>query len=218
MGTSQQKDLKASKGAADSALSQGYTGAMGDYKTAQGMYDPYVKQGQQANSMYGNALGLNGVDAQKSFGANYAAADQFREQNADFANNALMRQYNAKGMGNSGTAALATQRASLERGSQDYNNYLNRLQGQGQQGFQATGAQAGLQQGMGDMTYGYGQQRAGNEINYGNALAQSRSTGINNLMGLAGLGLKGYGAYQGMPSAGGSGGSSPFKGGNGLSW
>ena len=203
MGTSQQKDLKASKAAADSALSQGYTGAMGDYKTAQGMYDPYVKQGQQANSMYGNALGLNGVDAQKSFGANYAAADQFREQNADFANNALMRQYNAKGMGNSGTAALATQRASLERGSQDYNNYLNRLQGQGQQGFQATGAQAGLQQGMGDMTYGYGQQRAGNEINYGNALAQSRSTGINNILGVAGVAAKAAGAYYGMPSYGG---------------
>lgn len=203
MGTSQQKDLKASKAAADSALSQGYTGAMGDYKTAQGMYDPYVKQGQQANSMYGNALGLNGVDAQKSFGANYAAADPFREQNADFANNALMRQYNAKGMGNSGTAALATQRASLERGSQDYNNYLNRLQGQGQQGFQATGAQAGLQQGMGDMTYGYGQQRAGNEINYGNALAQSRSTGINNILGVAGVAAKAAGAYYGMRSYGG---------------
>lgn len=202
MGSSQQKDLKASKAAADAALSQGYSGAMGDYKTAQGMYDPYRQQGQQASNMYGNALGMNGLQAQKDFGSNYAASDPFREQNADFANNALMRQYNARGMGNSGTSALATQRASLERGSTDYNNYLNRLQGQSQQGFQATGQQAQLQQGMGDMTYGYGQQRAGNEINYGNALAQSRSTGINNLMGLGGLAIKAAGAAYGMPTMG----------------
>ena len=219
MGTSGQKDLANAKGAATQALTNGYNGAMGNYNTAQGMYDPYRQQGQQASNMYGNALGLNGTDAQKSFGANYAASDPFREQNADFANNALMRQYNAKGMGNSGTSALATQRASLERGSTDYNNYLNRLQGVGQQGFQATGAQAGLEQGKGDLTYGYGQQQAGNEISYGNALAQSRNTGVNNLLGLGGLLAKGAGAYMGMPSYGGGGGSSPtIKGSNGLSW
>jgi hypothetical protein len=202
LGKSQQKDLANSKAQADAALGQGYGTAQGNYKTAQGMYDPYRQQGQQANALYGNALGLNGVDAQKAFGANFAASDPFRQQNADFANNSLMRQYNARGMGNSGTAALATQRASLERGSQDYNNYLNRLQGQGQQGFQATGAQAGLEQGMGDLAYGYGQQQAGNAINYGNALAQSRSIGVNNLMGMGGLALKAAGAAYGMPPMG----------------
>ena len=96
MGTSQQKDLKASKAASDAALSQGYSTAQGNYSTAQGMYDPYVQSGRKASGMYENALGLNGVDAQKSFGANYAASDPFREQNADFANNALMRQFNAR--------------------------------------------------------------------------------------------------------------------------
>ena len=57
---------------------------------------------------------------------------------------------------------------------------------------QATGAMAGLQQGMGDMESGYGQQMAGNAINYGNAMAASRNIGINNLMGAGGLALKAF--------------------------
>jgi len=206
MGTSQQKDLKAGKSAADNALATGYQGAQANYGNAQSMYAPYAQQGQQANSMYGNALGLNGVQAQKDFGSNYAASDPFREQNADFANAGLMRQWNARGMADSGASRLAVSRASLERGSQDYGNYLNRLQGAGQQGFQATGAQAGLEQGKGDLATGYGQTRAGNEINYSNALAQSRSTGINNILNVAGTVAKVAGAAYGMPSFGGGGG------------
>jgi hypothetical protein len=215
-GSSQRKDLQQSKGAADAALQQGYNTAQGNYTNAQGMFNPYAQQGQQANTMYGNALGLNGLDAQKSFGANYAASDPFRQQNADFANNALMRQYNARGQTYGGSTDLAVSRANLERGSQDYNNYLNRLQGQGQQGYQATSAQAGLEQGKGDLAMGYGQTRAGNEINYGNALAQSRSIGINNLLGLAGTAAKAYGAYANIPGSNAGGGK--IQGGNGLSW
>ena len=37
----------------------------------------------------------------------------------------------------------------------------NKCRGAGQQGLQATGAMAGLQQGMGDIESGYGQQMAG---------------------------------------------------------
>lgn len=186
---------------ATTSLQQGYDRAQGNYSTAQGMYRPYAEQGQQANTMYGNALGLNGVDAQKSFGQNYAASDPFRQQNADFATNALMRQYNARGQTYGGSTDLAISRANLERGSQDYNSYLNRLQGQGQQGYQATGAQAGIEQAKGDLSYGYGQQRAGNSINFGNALAQTRSTGVNNIIG--GLGaVAGVGrSFAGIPSS-----------------
>jgi hypothetical protein len=186
LGGSQRKDMANAKAQADGFLQQGYDGAMGSYQAGQARFDPYAQSGQKANSMYENALGLNGVEAQQSFGQNYAVSDPFRQQNADFANNALMRQYNARGMSNSGAANLGVARASLERGSQDYQQYLTRLQGQGQQGFQATAAQGQFDQGMGDLKFNYGNARAGNAINYGNALAQGRTNGVNNILNGAG--------------------------------
>ena len=200
-GSDQQKDLANSKASADASLKQGYDTAQTNYGNAQNLYKPYQQQGQQANQMYGNALGLNGLQAQKDFGANYAAADPFRQQNADFATNALQRQYNARGQTYGGSTDLAVSRANLERGSQDYGNYLNRVQGQAQQGYQATGAQAGLEQGKGDLAMGYGQTQAGNAINYGNAQSQSRSIGVNNVLGLAGTAAKAAGAFYGIPSS-----------------
>lgn len=43
-----------------------------------------------------------------------------------------------------------------------------------------------------NLTYGLGQQIAGNRINLGNAVADSRSTGINNLLGLGAMAIKAF--------------------------
>jgi hypothetical protein len=198
-GNDQRKDIEAANAKATGALAQGKTEAIGSYGQAKGYFDPYAQQGGRANALYGDATGANGVDAYRGAMSRYAGADPFRDQNADYANNALMRQYNARGMGNSGNASLAVARAQTERGAQDWGNYLQRLQGQGQQGLQATGAQAGLQQGIGDIQSGFGQQSASNAINYGNAMASSRNIGPQNMMGLAGLGMKAF-----APAPGGS--------------
>ena len=104
------------------------------------------------------------------------------------------RSANARGQLNTGYTALASSRARQQLGYQDYLGWQNRLPGAGQQGFQAAGAQAGIAQQAGqyaaDSYSGQGQQLAGNAINYGNALAASRSTGVNNLMALGGLAVR----------------------------
>ena len=204
-GNDQRKDIETANRQATGALTQGRDAAMGQYSQAREMYSPYAQQGQRANALYGDATGANGQGAYKAAMAGYAGSDPFRDQNADYANNALMRQYAARGQ-SGGNAGLAVARAQTERGATDWNAYLSRLQGQGQMGLQATGAQAGLTQGMGDLQSGYGQQMAGNAINYGNAMAGSRNIGINNLMGIGGLALK---AMAPTPGGFGGGGGNP---------
>lgn len=198
-GDDQRDDLAKAKQQSDAALKSGYDNANGYYGQAYDLYSPYAKSGQTASTMYNNALGVNGTDAQKQFMDGYKSYDPFRQENEDYATNSLLRGYRAQGMVDSGTSALAAARASLQRGSQDYNSYLDRLNGVGQQGYQATGQQAGIRSGQADLAYGYGSQTAGNDINYGNAMAASRSTGINNLIGLLGAGAK---AYGGAPRGG----------------
>lgn len=195
--------------------------------------DPYVQSGGQANTLYGNALGLNGAAAQQSFGQNYAASDPFRNQNMDMANESLMRVLNSRGLSGSGFAGEAVARQSLARGSEDYGNYLSRLSGVRDSGQQAAtngaqfagqfaGQRADLATGrlasqnsiygaqaqnatsrgnaLSDLSYGNAQQMAGQRTGLGNALAQSRAAGVNNLIGAAGMALKatGFGGY-GLP-------------------
>ena len=156
------------------------------YSQAQGYLSPYATQGGQANNLYGTYLGLNGADAQRSALQNYAGADPFRQFNEDQANRGLARQFNKMGMLDSGNSRLAMSRASLERGSQDYNNYLGRLSQLGQQGMGAAGQLGGyaMQNGgnIANLWNNYGTTQAGNEIQKGNALSQASGIFGNNLM------------------------------------
>lgn len=163
------------------------------YSQAQGYLNPYAQSGGQANNLYGTYLGLNGADAQRSALAGYAGADPFRQFNEDQANRGLARQFNKMGMLDSGNSRLAMSRASLERGSQDYNNYLGRLAGMSQQGYGAAGALGGMAMQNGQNIAGlwnnYGQAQAGNEIQKGNALSQASGIFGNNIMKLGGMAI-----------------------------
>jgi hypothetical protein len=46
------------------------------------------------------------------------------------------------------------------------------------------------------MAIGRGTTLAGNSVNFGNAMAANRNTGINNLMGVASLGVSGINAFN----------------------
>lgn len=220
LGKSQKRDLQSGKANADRAMQQGYDEAAGigrDYYDKSTSYlAPFIDRGNRAGSMYDNALGVNGRGAQRQFMASYADNDPFRQQNLDAATQAIRRQYNARGMDTSGNALLAAARASQERGSTDYNAYLNRLQGAQGQGAQFASQGAGMAGQFGNalmgMRYGYGQQQAGNDISYANALAASRTAGIQNLMGLGGAALKAYaGSGFGAPAPGGGAGAGGWE-------
>jgi hypothetical protein len=191
-GADQKRDLTAAKGRADTALKTGFDAGQADYDNAFHQFDQYAGTGGRANAMYADATGVNGQPAYDAAAHNFTTGDPFRQSNEDFANEQLKRTFAARGGLYSGNAMLAAARGSLERGSTDWNNWLNRLQGQAGQGFQAAGAQAGINVGKGDMAMGYGQTQAGNEINFGNAMASNRGTLMNNLTGLAGVGIKAF--------------------------
>lgn len=206
MGNSQRKDLANANQQAQGYLNQGKAAATEVYNTgadkAQGYYSPYAQQGQNANAMYGNAIGLNGQGNQQSAYDTYAQNPFLKAQQENSNRNLLLQfqKYNAQGMGNSGMSRLATARAAQGYEQSNQQDWMNRLQGLQGQGLQVAGQQAGIEQNrgqyLGDLNSGYGQQMAGNAINYGNAQAASRSTGINNLLGLAGMGVNAYTTYN----------------------
>lgn len=170
------------------------------YNKGRADLDPYAQQGQRASGLLGRYLGLDGADAQRQQMQQYAGGDPFRQFNEDNGLRALMRQFNGRGMMDSGNARLAMSRAQLERGSQDYNNYITQLLGMNQsgQGAANTLAQMAMQTGgnLGQMRMGLGQQQAGNEVQYGNAKAAADSMLINNLLKIGSLGVGAYGAFN----------------------
>lgn len=207
-GQSQQNDIKNANAQASAALKSGYDEGTAAYKTyadkASGMYDPWVASGRRGQTAYEDSLGLNGeAGGQNALTMYRAASNPSLQYEQDRAQKGLEAAANARGGLNTGYTALAAARARQGLGYQDYQNWQNRLMGVGQQGFQATGQQAGIAQQtgqyMGDARMGYGQQTAANDINYGNAMASSRNIGVNNLLGVAGAGTKAYAAYMGVP-------------------
>lgn len=183
-GSDQRRDIKNANNQASSQLQQGYNTQNQRYNQAYDLYNPYIQQGTKANTFYGDALGLNGADAQKVAYGNINANPMFQNMlNQD--NNAAMRMLNARG--NSGGAAdLAAARVF----QQNMGNWLDRYNDQGQRGLVATQQGSNVRQNQGDNAMGYGATRANQSINYGNALASSRNIGINNLMNLAGTAAK----------------------------
>lgn len=103
----------------------------------------------------------------------------------------MLKYLNARGQSGGGLANIAAQRVL----QQNYGNWLDRYRDAGSQGLQATGAQAGIKTGQGDNAYGFAATKAGNAINYGNAMAQSRGIGINNLFSALGTGVKAAGMF-----------------------
>jgi hypothetical protein len=190
-GSAQRRDLRRANTQATQALDKGYGEAMGRYDQAAGMFDPYVQEGRAGSQFYSNALGLNGEEARNQ-AQGVITSDPMWSGKLAQDQNAMMKYMNARGQSGGGMAAMAGQRLLLD----NYNNALNRYNDLGQQGFQATGAQAGIRQGQGDAAYGFGATKAGQSINYGNAMAQARGIGVNNLLGVAGAGLNAFNTFR----------------------
>lgn len=187
-------NLASGYGAANQAYGQARTDVNSGYQNALsslasgtnnavGAYQPYSETGQNANALYGNALGLNGAAAQQTFQRDYQA-DPFRDANNEFASRAIMQTLNARGLSGSGVAPAAIAQESLRRGSEDYNNYLNRLSGLQSQGQQTAGNVANLYANQGQQGAQYGMQ-AGSDL--ANIQGNRAATGYNYGVGQAGL-------------------------------
>lgn len=196
-GNDQRRDISQANKKANAALDSGYQNQQNYFDQAASAYDPYVQSGQQANTFYANALGLNG-DAARSEAQGTITSDPLWSGKFALDSNNVLKAMNARGLGYSGAGALAGQRVLTE----NYQNALNNYANLGAQGLQATGAQSNVWQNQGQNAWNYGTTKAGNDINYGNALAASRNTGLNNILGVLGTGISGYNALFNKGGAG----------------
>jgi hypothetical protein len=197
-GRDQKKDLAAAKAQSDAALSQGYDQAQADYTQAENYFSPYSQLGQSGirnQGFYDDALGMNGEGARNQAVGTITSNPLFQGQLGQ-ESNAVSRVLNAQGASGGGQAHLAAQRVFQQNAGNWLDRYAQNAQQGVQTGLQATNAMSGLRAGRGDMAYGYGATKAGNAINFGNAMAANRSTGINNLMGLAGTVVSGINAFR----------------------
>ena len=200
MGSSAKKDIREADARAKKLLDDGKAEADTRYTegwdTARGYIDPYAEGGRVGQELYENTLGIHGEGA-RSGAQDLYYSDPQQEKEAALRFKRVGYKYNAPGGGGYGTGAhgLADARVAVE----NYGNWQNRLAGVGQQGQQAaqTGATIGYQYGSdrANLAYGNAQQQAGREQSTGNAVAATRSTGINNLLGLAGTAAKAYSSY-----------------------
>lgn len=201
-GKAQKRAINEAKVEAKGYMDTGYGRAQDAYGTADSYYQPYAQQGQQANALYGDAMGLGGAGGgQRALTAYQGAMNPYLQHQQDSAENALMRSMAARGMSASGPALLAASRARQDLGYQDYQNWMNRLGGMQQQGLGVAGARAGLQQNLGNLHMGYGQTMAGNAINHGNAMAAAEGIGWNNFfnaVGAAGNVARGFNGGRGQ--------------------
>lgn len=211
-GSDQRKDIKKGYQESTGMLNQGADAARNElgqhYTEAQGYISPYLQGGAQANALLGNFLGTNGADAQRQAFESFQS-DPGWQASQQAGIGALDRSAAARG----GIYSGAHMKGLYDYGQKNmldaYNQRINALSGFAGQGLQAGTAAAGLaaNQGnsLGNLEFGLGQQHASNRINMGNALAQTRNIGMNNLMGVAGLALKasGVGGF-GVPKIGGN--------------
>ena len=201
-GKAQGKTLKKGYNDSKQMMQEGYNTGRGDIQNyhgmAQGYLAPYMASGGKTNALLGNALGVNGVDAQRQYMADFQNDPGYQAQfNSGI--DALDRSATARGGLYSGAAMKGVNEFGQQFQRQAFNDRINALSGYNQQGQQAAGAAAGMasQTGgqLGNMAFGFGQQQAANRINYANAKAQTQGMGVQNLLNLGGTVAK---AYAGM--------------------
>lgn len=199
-GGKSRRDIWQGQATANAALDQGRDTAQGyfdrGYDQSKEYIDPYIESGQRGQEFYDDLIGLNGPEAR-------AAAQEILESDRGFqgqlgeSQNAMLRNMNARGLSGSGAGALAGARVARQGYTQQLGVYGDRAA----RGFQAAGAGANLASQYANnsagLQYGTAQQKAANAISSSNAISGTRNTGVNNMLNIAGLGLKGYAAYNG---------------------
>jgi hypothetical protein len=163
-------DLNNSGNSALAQLGSGYDSARGEYGQAAAKYDPYASAGLTALGQYGNTIGLNGQSGYDQATAAFRASPGY-QYSVDQSTDQIARKQSALGaLGSGNTMAAISDRAG-NMADQEYGNYQNRLQGMSQMGLQATGAQAGLTKGIGDLYAAQGTAGASVYDDLGRSLA-----------------------------------------------
>jgi hypothetical protein len=193
-GKKQQQDLSQ----ANALAQQRITGGLADYTNTSKDYldkslaflQPGVESGNQTLKLLGDILGINGREAQSSYFSNFQNDPGFNAT-LDAGVQAADRSAAARGLSRSG----GQQRSLFDFGQRLQNDFFNQrtnnlfgLMGVGQNAANTSAAlTSNTGQGIADAQFGTGQLLANQATNYGNAMAQSRSIPINNILGFGNM-------------------------------
>jgi len=130
-------------------LDQGLNTATSLYGDAGNMFDPYAQGGLKGNNLYQDALGINGAEGNKNAQNAFQTSPGY-QFGMDQGLQALERRASAQGNLQSGNTNVDTLKYAQGYADQNYGSWLDRLQGVGAQGLQATGSQAGLLSDLGN--------------------------------------------------------------------
>jgi hypothetical protein len=149
---------------------------------AAGYEQPYMQAGQNALNQYGNAIGLNGADAQQAYYNNFQNDPGF-QSGVNYGLQQLQAQQAAQGMGLSGNALAALQSYSQNALSQEYQARLSDLFKNAQLGQSSANALAGVSTSNGNALANYNLaagQAAGSELSgLGNGVSNAASNYAN---------------------------------------
>jgi hypothetical protein len=141
------------------AIDEGYDTLRSDLERARGLYAPYRETGLRAWDAQADAAGLNGAEGNSRASGAFKVSPSYDwdvKQSMDQA----ARGAAASGQLLSGNAATEMQDRAHHLADQEYATYYDRLKGIADRGYQATGAQASIDAGMGDAAYRYGSDRS----------------------------------------------------------
>jgi hypothetical protein len=169
IGKATSKALKQNKGlitgfqtTGNNIINTGETKSAGALNSAIDAYQPWVDSGTNANTMYSNALGLNGTEGNAAATGAYQTSPgyDFQLQQGEQAG---QRAASAAGMLNSGNTLTALTEYGQGLANKDYGSWLDRLNGVSSTGLQAAGGQAAGYGGLADLYQGTADDRLGLE-------------------------------------------------------
>ncbi len=138
----QNKDaLFALRATGNKIIADGENKSRGALDQAIGSYQPWVDSGTAANSLYGDALGLNGTEGNARATGAFQTGPGYQFA-LDQGTQAALRGASAAGMLSSGNTLAALQDRGNGLASQEYGGWLSRLAGMSTQGQAAAGGQA----------------------------------------------------------------------------
>lgn len=163
----------------------------------------YIDRGNKATDLYGNLNGVNGAEAARGAWQGFQAPPGFQEA-SDYAARQTQNSRAARGgLYNGNTLAALYNQASGARYNAQ-NDWMNRLQGIGNQGYDASSQNANRTGNFGNALMqgrmNLGNQQAGAAGQYAQGMAQAGNTLTQNMLGLGGL------AVRAMAPGGGMGG------------
>ncbi len=139
-------------------------------------YQPYANSGQQANTAYSNAMGLNGAEGYNQAMQQFRTGPGYQFQ-MDQGLDALNRTAAARGGLASGNNSVDLMKYAQGMADQSWQQNLGNLNNQANMGMQATNGIANAKQGQAQLAMNYGSQGAQLAQGYGTQMA-----GINNTL------------------------------------